>query len=152
MLGAYLRRDNDAVHADLERVYTLFPVLRERSQQQASTLSGGEQQMVAIGRALMGAPSLLLLDEPSVGIAHRLKTEIFEAIRGIRRKGMAILLVEQDARSAIEIAGPGLRPRAGPRRAPGQRRRHGRRRPHPPRLPGRLKQIGVRPRFRRKWV
>ena len=104
MLGAYLRRDEEAVHADLERVYTLFPVLRQRSQQQASTLSGGEQQMVAIGRALMGAPSLLLLDEPSVGIAHRLKTEIFEAIRGIRRKGMAILLVEQDARSAIEIA------------------------------------------------
>jgi branched-chain amino acid transport system ATP-binding protein len=104
MLGAYLRRDEGAVKADLERVYTLFPVLRERSRQQASTLSGGEQQMVAIGRALMGAPSLLLLDEPSVGIAHRLKTEIFEAIRGIRRKGMAILLVEQDARSAIEIA------------------------------------------------
>jgi branched-chain amino acid transport system ATP-binding protein len=104
MLGAYLRRDDDAVRADLEQVYTLFPVLRERTRQQASTLSGGEQQMVAIGRALMGAPSLLLLDEPSVGIAHRLKTEIFEAIRGIRRKGMAILLVEQDARSTIEIA------------------------------------------------
>jgi len=104
MLGAYLRRDEDAVHADLERVYALFPVLRERTRQQASTLSGGEQQMVAIGRALMGGPTLLLLDEPSVGIAHRLKTEIFEAIRGIRRKGMAILLVEQDARSTIEIA------------------------------------------------
>jgi branched-chain amino acid transport system ATP-binding protein len=104
MLGAYLRRDVAAVQADLERVHGLFPVLRARSQQQASTLSGGEQQMVAIGRALMGAPSLLLLDEPSVGIAHRLKTEIFEAIRGIRRKGMAILLVEQDARSALEIA------------------------------------------------
>ena len=104
MLGAYLRRDEDALHADLERVYALFPVLRERTRQQASTLSGGEQQMVAIGRALMGGPTLLLLDEPSVGIAHRLKTEIFEAIRGIRRKGMAILLVEQDARSTIEIA------------------------------------------------
>ena len=104
MLGAYLRRDAAAVHADLERVYALFPVLRERTRQQASTLSGGEQQMVAIGRALMGGPTLLLLDEPSVGIAHRLKTEIFEAIRGIRRKGMAILLVEQDARSTIEIA------------------------------------------------
>jgi branched-chain amino acid transport system ATP-binding protein len=104
MLGAYLRRDEDAVQADLERVYALFPVLRARTRQQASTLSGGEQQMVAIGRALMGGPTLLLLDEPSVGIAHRLKTEIFEAIRGIRRKGMAILLVEQDARSTIEIA------------------------------------------------
>jgi branched-chain amino acid transport system ATP-binding protein len=104
MLGAYLRRDKDAVRADLERVYALFPVLQAREQQQASTLSGGEQQMVAIGRALMGGPTLLLLDEPSVGIAHRLKTEIFEAIRGIRRKGMAILLVEQDARSALEVA------------------------------------------------
>jgi branched-chain amino acid transport system ATP-binding protein len=104
MLGAYLRRDMDAVHADLERIYALFPILRARSQQQAGTLSGGEQQMAAISRALMGAPTLLLLDEPSVGIAHRLKTEIFEAIRGIRRSGMAILLVEQDARSAVEVA------------------------------------------------
>jgi branched-chain amino acid transport system ATP-binding protein len=104
MLGAYLRRDRDGIAADLERVYALFPVLRERQRQQASTLSGGEQQMVAIGRALMGRPTLLLLDEPSVGIAHRLKMQIFRAIRDIRAAGTAILLVEQDARSTLAVA------------------------------------------------
>jgi branched-chain amino acid transport system ATP-binding protein len=104
MLGAYLRSDLDGITVDLEKVYTLFPVLRERGRQQASTLSGGEQQMLALGRALMGKPMLLLLDEPSVGIAHRLKIEIFQAIKAIQRAGMAILLVEQDARSALSIA------------------------------------------------
>jgi branched-chain amino acid transport system ATP-binding protein len=104
-LGAYLRNDRAGIAADLERVYALFPVLRERSRQQVSTLSGGEQQMVAIGRALMGKPKLLLLDEPSVGIAHRLKVQIFHAIREIQRAGTAILLVEQDALSALAIAG-----------------------------------------------
>ena len=104
MLGAYLRRDRDGIAGDLERVYMLFPNLRERSRQQASTLSGGEQQMLAVGRALMGKPMLLLLDEPSVGIAHRLKIEIFQAIRAIQRAGMAVLLVEQDARSALSVA------------------------------------------------
>jgi len=103
-LGAYLRRDKDGIAADLERVYALFPVLRQRSRQQASTLSGGEQQMVAIGRALMGKPKLLLLDEPSVGIAHRLKVQIFHSIQEIQRGGTAILLVEQDALSALGIA------------------------------------------------
>ena len=103
-LGAYLRDDKAGIAADLERVYGLFPVLAERSRQQASTLSGGEQQMVAIGRALMGRPKLLLLDEPSVGIAHRLKIQIFQSIREIQRAGTAILLVEQDARSALAIA------------------------------------------------
>ena len=105
MLGAYLRRDRDGIARDLERVYMLFPILKERGRQQASTLSGGEQQMLAVGRALMGKPMLLLLDEPSVGIAHRLKIEIFQAIRTIQRAGMAVLLVEQDAQSALSIAG-----------------------------------------------
>ncbi len=103
-LGAYLRTDHDGIAADLEHVFQLFPVLRERRTQQASTLSGGEQQMLAISRSLMGRPSLLLLDEPSVGIAHRLKIQIFEAIREIRDGGTAVLLVEQDARSTLRIA------------------------------------------------
>jgi branched-chain amino acid transport system ATP-binding protein len=103
-LGAYLRNDKEGIAADLERVYELFPVLRERSKQQVSTLSGGEQQMVAIGRALMGRPKLLLLDEPSVGIAHRLKVQIFDSIRRIQLSGTAVLLVEQDAISALRVA------------------------------------------------
>jgi branched-chain amino acid transport system ATP-binding protein len=104
MLGAYLRNDRDGIARDMQRVFTLFPILKERGRQQASTLSGGEQQMLAVGRALMGKPTLLLLDEPSVGIAHRLKIEIFQAIRAIQQAGMAVLLVEQDARSALSIA------------------------------------------------
>jgi branched-chain amino acid transport system ATP-binding protein len=104
MLGAYLRRDKAAIEADLAQVYQLFPILQERAAQVVSTLSGGQQQMVAIGRALMGRPALLLLDEPSVGIAHRLKMEIFGAIKRIQRNGTAILMAEQDAQSALRIA------------------------------------------------
>ncbi|MEP6557016.1 MAG: ABC transporter ATP-binding protein [Burkholderiales bacterium] len=104
MLGAYLRRNAGEVQADLKRVYELFPILEERAPQIVSTLSGGQQQMVAIGRALMGKPALLLLDEPSVGIAHRLKMEIFGAIKRIQQAGTAILMAEQDAQSALRIA------------------------------------------------
>lgn len=104
MLGAYLRRDASAIAADLAVVYGLFPILKERVEQVVNTLSGGQQQMVAIGRALMGRPSLLLLDEPSVGIAHRLKMEIFDAIKRIQKSGTAILMAEQDAQSALRIA------------------------------------------------
>ncbi len=103
-LGAYLRKDKSAVAADLEQVYQLFPILQERATQVVSTLSGGQQQMVAIGRALMGKPALLLLDEPSVGIAHLLKMEIFGAIKRIQKNGTAILMAEQDAQSALRIA------------------------------------------------
>ena len=104
MLGAYLRSDRAEIDADLAQVYGLFPVLKERAAQVVSTLSGGQQQMVAIGRALMGRPSLLLLDEPSVGIAHRLKVEIFDAIKRIQAGGTAILMAEQDAQSALRVA------------------------------------------------
>ena len=104
MLGAYLRNDRDGIAKDLQFVYALFPILREREKQVVSTLSGGQQQMVAIGRALMGKPRLLLLDEPSVGIAHKLKTEIFDGIVRIRATGTAILMAEQDAQSALRIS------------------------------------------------
>ena len=103
-LGAYLAPDQAQVAGDLEKVFTMFPVLAERLAQQASTLSGGEQQMLAIGRALMGRPTLLLLDEPSVGIAHRLKLAIFAAIGKIREARTAILMAEQDAQNALRIA------------------------------------------------
>jgi branched-chain amino acid transport system ATP-binding protein len=103
MMGAFLRSDGD-IDADLERAFALFPRLRERIAQVAGTLSGGEQQMLAIGRALMARPRLLLLDEPSMGLAPVLVEQIFETIGEVNRQGMTILLVEQNASMALSIA------------------------------------------------
>lgn len=105
IMGAFLRNDRSAVLADLERVYTYFPVLSERSEQRAGMLSGGEQQMLAISRALMSRPKLLLLDEPSLGLSPILVVEIFDIIKRINEEeGITILLVEQNARMALEVA------------------------------------------------
>lgn len=103
-LGAYLRRDNAEIKKDISMVYERFPILKERRKQAAGTLSGGEQQMLAIGRALMSRPRLLCLDEPSMGLAPLLVQEIFDIIRDINQKGTTILLVEQNASMALQIA------------------------------------------------
>ena len=102
-LGAYLRRD-DELQQDLDRIYELFPRLQEREKQKAGTMSGGEQQMLAIGRALMARPKLLMLDEPSMGIAPILVERIYETIAEINRQGMTILLVEQNANFALDVS------------------------------------------------
>jgi branched-chain amino acid transport system ATP-binding protein len=103
-LGAYLRRDHAGIREDLDRIFDLFPRLKEREMQKAGTMSGGEQQMLAIGRALMGKPRLLLLDEPSMGIAPILVERIYETIAEINQQGMTILLVEQNANFALEVS------------------------------------------------
>jgi branched-chain amino acid transport system ATP-binding protein len=103
-LGAFLRNDKDGIAADRERVLELFPRLRERIDQKAGTMSGGEQQMLAVGRALMGSPKLLLLDEPSMGLAPVLVDMIFETIEKINKQGTTILLVEQNALAALNVA------------------------------------------------
>ena len=104
-MGAYTRKDRKATAAeDLDRVYSLFPRLKERASQSAGTMSGGEQQMLAIGRALMGRPKLLLLDEPSMGLAPKLIAQIFSIIREIHAQGTTILLVEQNAAQALRTA------------------------------------------------
>ena len=111
-LGAYSRKD-DGIGRDLERIFTLFPRLKERQEQVAGTLSGGEQQMLAIGRALMTGPRLLLLDEPSMGLAPILVEQIFDAVQEINRQGVTVLLVEQNAAMALAVAHRGYVLEAG---------------------------------------
>jgi branched-chain amino acid transport system ATP-binding protein len=103
-LGAYTRRDADEIRRALERVYAIFPMLKERRSQLAGTLSGGEQQMVAIARGLMSSPRLLMLDEPSWGIAPRLVDTLFETMEAIHAQGVAVLLVEQNVQRALRLA------------------------------------------------
>ena len=137
-LGAFLRKDKAAIEADKERVLDLFPRLKERIAQKAGTMSGGEQQMLAVGRALMGSPTLLLLDEPSMGLAPVLVDLIFDTIQTIRDQGTTVLLVEQNALAALRRrrlrlrAGVGQPEARGPGCGAGQGRRGG------PRLPRRL--------------
>jgi branched-chain amino acid transport system ATP-binding protein len=106
-LGAYLRKDTNGINEDLDRVFELFPRLKEREKQKAGTMSGGEQQMLAIGRALMAQPRLLLLDEPGMGLAPILVERIYETVHEINRQGVTILLVEQNANAALEAASRG---------------------------------------------
>jgi branched-chain amino acid transport system ATP-binding protein len=106
-MGAYHRDDKAGIAADLERIHALLPRLRERATQVAGTLSGGEQQMLAIGRALMGRPKLLLLDEPSMGLAPLMVEKVFEVIRAVAAEGMTVLLVEQNAKLALELCSRG---------------------------------------------
>jgi len=103
-LGAFFRKDKDKIAADMDNVYTLFPRLKERRTQLAGTLSGGEQQMLAMGRALMADPKIMLLDEPSMGLSPLLVSEIFSIIEEINKKGTTVLLVEQNAKRALAIA------------------------------------------------
>jgi branched-chain amino acid transport system ATP-binding protein len=107
LLGAYVLNDNKQIHENLEFVYNLFPRLRERREQAASTLSGGEQQMVAIGRGLMSKPQILMLDEPSLGLAPILVDEVLDTVKRLKEAGITILLVEQNVREALDLADRG---------------------------------------------
>ncbi len=106
-MGAYIRTDKAGIAADIERMFTIFPRLRERKDQLAGTMSGGEQQMLAMGRALMSQPKVLLLDEPSMGLSPIMVDKIFEVVRDVSAQGVTILLVEQNARRALQIADRG---------------------------------------------
>ena len=103
-MGAFLRKDKQKIREDLRSVYRLFPVLEERKKQLSSTLSGGEQQMLAIGRSMMSSPKLLMLDEPSIGLSPLIKKSLIEGIRSIWKSGIAVLIVEQDASLALDLA------------------------------------------------
>ena len=107
-IGAYLRKDEDGIRKDMEHVYDLFPRLRERSWQMAGTLSGGEQQMLAVGRALMTRPKLMMMDEPSLGLAPLVVRDIFHIIRQLSQEGITILLIEQNANAALKCASYGF--------------------------------------------
>ncbi|MDD5206888.1 MAG: ABC transporter ATP-binding protein, partial [Desulfobacterales bacterium] len=107
LLGAYILKDQQRIEENLQSVYTLFPTLSKRRQQPASTLSGGEQQMVAIGRGLMSNPRILMLDEPSLGLAPILVDEVLDTVRKLKEKGMTILLIEQNVREALDLADRG---------------------------------------------
>ena len=103
-MGAYIRKDKAGIRADMERIYSLFPRLKERRRQTAGTMSGGEQQMLAMGRAMMSRPRLLLLDEPSMGLAPLMVQKVFETVLAISAEGVTILLIEQNARLALEVS------------------------------------------------
>ena len=139
-LGAYLRRDAD-VNDDLDRVFDLFPRLKEREKQKAGTMSGGEQQMLAIGRALMASPKLLLLDEPSMGLAPILVERIYETIAEINKQGTTILLVEQNANFALGVSNRGYVLETGHDRAERRLRRAARQPRGPEGVPGRMSLV-----------